>query len=84
MDSMPLVFEEIKDTHGAAIGLEDQLVNEKEPSEFMCEAKLCTNKATDQWVRRDGDGHIYYTYRCDDHPVNDDDEMIKESAEGDV
>jgi hypothetical protein len=42
---------------------------------YFCEHEHCNNKATVEWIyieSEDGEEHeIYYTFRCDIHPVKD-------------
>lgn len=38
---------------------------------FLCEYKDCSNVATTEWFSKDEEGDGYFTSRCDDHPVDD-------------
>lgn len=45
---------------------------------YLCEWGGCGQKATIEWMARDDDGDIYYSMRCDSHPVKSNEYHPKE------
>jgi hypothetical protein len=69
LNDVQLMYEEIESIIESP--RPDPLFNDRRRRRPTCEQDLCPNKATTEWMQRDKDGGLYYTYRCDDHPAGE-------------